>query len=201
MIDTIIFDIGNVLAHFCFETSFKKVLNEKEFELISKASVLDEEKWLMLDKGEKNYEELLDYYSKDIPCLKEKMDLAIKTVYNDIVPFDYSNDWIKEYKNRGFKVYILSNYGEIPFKLSSTRFDFLNYTDGAVISYQVKQIKPTKEIYKAICDKYSITPSNAVFIDDNLKNIEGSKLFGINSVLFQNYKQAKTEVEKFICNK
>lgn len=198
MIDTIIFDIGNVLAAFCWEKSFKKVLNDDEFSLISKITVLDEDKWIMMDKGEKTYEELLDLYSKDCTHLKVKMDLAFKQVYSDIVAFDYSSDWLKECKDKGFKVYILSNYGDVPFNLSKPRFDFLKYSDGGIISYQIKEVKPSKAIFKALCDKYNIKPQNAIFIDDSLKNIKGATGFGINTVLFENYKQAKDDIEKII---
>lgn len=198
MIDTIIFDIGNVLAGFCWQDSFQKVLNETEYDIISNATVLDEDKWGMMDKGEKSYEKLLDYYSLDFPHLKEKMNQAFMQVYKDIIPFDYSCDWINSYKERGFKVYILSNYGKKPFEVSKPRFDFLKLTDGGVISYEVKMLKPNHDIFGTICDKYSIVPQNAIFIDDSAKNVSGAISFGLNAVLFESFEQAKKDVEKII---
>lgn len=198
MIDSIIFDIGNVLARFCWEDSFHKILNNDEFDKIAKVSVLDEKAWILLDKGVQDFDKLIDVYSKTIPELKEKMTSAILQTYADIKPFDYSYNWVKSYKDRGFKCYILSNYGKIPYELSIPRFDFRNLMDGELVSYQVKLTKPDKEIFKTLCTKYNLTPENSIFIDDNTNNINAANEFGINAVLFTEYKKAVDEIEDII---
>ncbi len=198
MIKSIIFDIGNVLAYFCWSESYKKRLSEEEYELIAKATVLDEKTWVEIDKGVLNFDELIELFSKDIPHLKDKMRDALIGTFSDIVPYHYSEDWVKAYKSRGFNVYLLSNYGDYSFELSRPRFTFADHVDGAVISYQINKIKPDPEIYRFICDKYSIVPSEAIFIDDNLDNVESARRFGLNAVRFKTYEQAINEIEELI---
>ena len=66
-------------------------------------------------------------------------------------------------------------------------------------SYDVyEMIKPDKEIYKLLCDRYEIDPAKAVFLDDNEANVKAAKAFGMNAIHFKNYQQAKEELEKLI---
>ena len=98
-------------------------------------------------------------------------------------------------KEKGYKVYILSNYGEKPFAASKPRMPFLQYTDGQLISYEIREVKPSAAIYQALCQKYAIDPANAVFLDDSPLNIAGAKAFGLHTILFTDYADALKQLK------
>ena len=72
--------------------------------------------------------------------------------------------------------------------------DFLNETDGAILSYQVKLIKPDPEIYRLLCSKYGLSASECVFIDDTAKNVEAARAEGMEGIVFRSLEQVKGEL-------
>ena len=97
----------------------------------------------------------------------------------------------KNLKEQGYHLYILSNYAEHTYQLSSHKMKFLPYMDGTLFSYVYKMAKPDHEIYETLCTMYQLNPGETVFFDDREDNIEGAEACGIHGILFQNYEQAK----------
>ena len=68
-----------------------------------------------------------------------------------------------------------------------------------MVSGVEKTRKPFPEFYQILFDRYQVDPATSIFIDDNVKNIEGAKKVGLNAILFQNAAQVKAElIEKGI---
>ena len=190
MIDTFIFDIGNVLLDFDYMRQFRRLFDEKTAQAIADISVRRPEIWAEMDRGVLTYEEVISQIVRSAPHLEAEIRLAIEELYKNVEPFPYSEDWLRNLKEKGYRIYILSNYGEKPFADSKPRMPFLKYADGQLISYEIWEIKPNAAIYQALCDRFSIVPNEAVFIDDSPANIAGAAAYGLNTVLFQGYEDA-----------
>ena len=50
----------------------------------------------------------------------------------------------------------------------------VQYLDDVLISAEIHKIKPNKDFYNHILDKYSIQPKDLLFIDDNEENINSA---------------------------
>ena len=48
----------------------------------------------------------------------------------------------------------------------------MNDIDGLIVSYMVHKAKPDQAIYAAICEKYELNPSECLFFDDRLENVQ-----------------------------
>ena len=85
-------------------------------------------------------------------------------------------------KRAGKKLYLLSNYPQRGYERLREKFAdlFGDLFDGGIISCYDHVVKPEKEIYQLLCDRYGIDKSRAVFIDDTLGNIEGANKFGMH---------------------
>ena len=70
--------------------------------------------------------------------------------------------------------------------------------DGGIYSCHVKIIKPDEGIYKALADKYDLTPSECVFLDDRIDNIKAAKEFGYEGIVVKNHEQAVEELEEIL---
>lgn len=108
--------------------------------------------------------------------------------------YPYAADWVRDLKKKGYKVYILSNFSEFGFNRVKDTFDFLPYADGALISYEVKLVKPDRKIYETLCERFDITPENAVFLDDNAKNTEAAREFGLHTITVENKEQTDRDL-------
>src|SRR5690606_16790546 len=72
-----------------------------------------------------------------------------------------------------YKLYALTNWSAETFPIAKEKYLFLNWFEGIVVSGDEKTRKPFAEFYKILFDRYAINPNDALFIDDNIKNIEG----------------------------
>jgi 2-haloacid dehalogenase len=74
------------------------------------------------------------------------------------------------------------------------RYDFLNWFDGVVVSGAEKMRKPNPAFYQLLLDRYNVKAEEALFIDDNLRNILAAEKLGINSIHFSSAGQLKFEL-------
>ena len=56
-----------------------------------------------------------------------------------------------------------------------------NIVDGYILSYIEHQVKPYKAIYKTLINRYSLLPTETLFIDDNQNNINTAQELGFVS--------------------
>ncbi len=91
----------------------------------------------------------------------------------------------RELKESGkYKIYALTNWSAETFPIAQSKFDFLSWFDGIVVSGEEKMRKPTPEFYHILLNRYQVKPDEALFIDDNYRNILAAEKLGITSVHF-----------------
>ncbi|HNU60519.1 MAG TPA: HAD-IA family hydrolase, partial [Aquaticitalea sp.] len=83
-----------------------------------------------------------------------------------------------------YKVVALTNWSHETFPVALQRFDFLHWFEGIVVSGEEKTRKPFKDIYELTLNRFGINAENAMFIDDNLRNIQAAGSLGIQTVHF-----------------
>lgn len=196
MIDTIIFDIGNVLTGFQWKKFYESFgFSPDIFERLAAATTLNED-WNEFDRGRLTDEELLAEFIKNDPGIEEEIRTVMEDIDDMLEPYDYAVPWILELKEKGYGVLVLSNFSHKAFVDCKKALAFLPYTDGGILSYQEKCIKPEPEIYKRLISKYNLVPNQCVFIDDLQKNLDGAAAFGIQTILFRNLAQVKEDLKK-----
>jgi 2-haloacid dehalogenase len=89
-------------------------------------------------------------------------------------------------KNPNYRVLALTNWSAETFPVALQKFQFLHWFEGIVVSGTEKTRKPFAAIYQIILDRYELSPQSTLFIDDNKRNIEAAKEFGIHTIHFQN---------------
>lgn len=198
MIKNVIFDVGKVLVEYDPDSYMERLGFDLKTRQAVNQAMFQNPLWEESDRGKLSTEELLEKFIFNDKEYKEEITKAYQTVGNMIELFPYSVAWIKELKQRGYRVYILSNYAEVTYEQTKEKMEFLPYVDGAVFSFQCKWIKPEREIYEELCRKYSIEPRESVFLDDRLENIKKAQELGFFGIQFQSYKQAIKELERIL---
>ncbi|MCR5687855.1 MAG: HAD family phosphatase [Lachnospiraceae bacterium] len=190
MITTVIFDMGNVLVHFRWKELFHEMGFEGEkFERLADATVRNPI-WNEIDRVPYTDEMMYEAFVKNAPDLEPEIkELMGDRFQGFLKKFDYTDGWLDALKSAGYRICILSNFSKKAFE-ESRELDYVKKADIAVISYQVRMIKPDPAIYRYLLDTYGIDPKEAVFIDDNADNIAAAEKLGITGILFTDKRSA-----------
>lgn len=86
-------------------------------------------------------------------------------------------------KRKEYKIYGLSNTN-IPFYEHIKNSDIGMYFDGFIISAVEKMMKPNKEIFERLFEKYSLNPQECFFVDDTEINVIASRKCGMDGFVF-----------------
>lgn len=196
-INTIIFDLGNVLVDWNPMHVFKDYFDSDEkrqyfFDNICTADWNERQ-----DEGRSIVEatqELVarypdweqpvrDYYGRWTEMLKG--------------PIHGTVDIFRELKESGkYRIYALTNWQSGLFDIALVRYNFFHWFDGRVVSGDEKTRKPFPEFYNILLSRYSVKPAEALFIDDSLRNIRAAEQLGINCIHFQSPSQLRDEMTR-----
>ena len=103
---------------------------------------------------------------------------------------------LKRLKAAGYNVYGLSNWSMETFPLVSDKYPIFKELMGMVVSGQENLIKPEPEIYHCLFERFSLEPSESVFVDDNADNVEGARKVGMHAIQFKNAAQLEQELKE-----
>ncbi len=198
MIRNIIFDIGNVLTDF----RWKEFLEDKGFDeamvkRIAKASV-QSTVWNEIDRGVWSMEELMQAFIRQDSEIEEELRRAYDDITGMVTKRAYAIPWIQELREKGYRVYYLSNFSEKAYEDCADALDFLPYTDGGILSYREKLVKPDPEIYRRLLSRYSLEAQESVFLDDTAMNVEAAERLGIHGICFRTKEQAEEELRGLV---
>lgn len=184
-IKTIIFDFGQVLVHFEPSYMVGVYVNDESDKALLEEVVFDRLYWDRLDNGTISNEETMSLIKERLP--ERLWDVADKIYYNwvyNIPEIDGMSELLSHLKNKhGVRLFLLSNISNY-FASHANEIPILKKLDGLVMSAPIGIVKPSYEIFDYICKKYDIVPSEAIFVDDRIDNIEGAKAYGINGYVF-----------------
>ena len=99
-------------------------------------------------------------------------------------PIDGTVQLLAELIERGTPVYALSNWSAETFAEARTRFEFLEWFDGIVISGEEGVIKPEARIFEILCERWDLRPATTVFIDDTAANVDAARELGFQAIRF-----------------
>lgn len=94
-------------------------------------------------------------------------------------------------ESRRYKLYALTNWSCETFPIALVSYPFLQWFDGIVVSGREKMRKPFPSFYELLLNRYGINSAEALFIDDNLRNVTGAEACGIESIHFTSASQLK----------
>jgi epoxide hydrolase-like predicted phosphatase len=197
-IKAVIWDVGGVLVRTEDYTSREELarsLGISRLELEDLVFGLDSGKRAQL--GEISIEEHWD---------KVRRELGLKP---DELPALKDRFWGGDYLDIELVDYIRSLRGEYKTGLLSNAFSDLRYMatqvwkftdafDHMIISAEVGMMKPDVRIYQLAVDRLGVAPSEAVFIDDFMHNVDGARLAGLQAVHFRKPDQARQALTKIL---
>lgn len=201
MIKNVVFDLGRVIYRFWPREDIINLGydNTKADQLM--ACMFDSPLWLDIDRGlftiQEGIEKLCAASPEQAADIRKIMDAGwadrVETLMPESVAFFF------DVKNRGYKIYILSNWSWDGFDYIRARDSHIfDEVDGIIVSGFEKTIKPEPEIYHRLLNRYSLIPEETLFIDDNQNNIAAAKALGIHGIVFVDIEDCKRQFEHII---
>lgn len=185
-IKNLVFDVGGVLIGYRWEEMFEDYgLDRHSAERIGKG-IFDSKEWPKFDAGFISLEETVECFCRRNPDLAEPARWFIDNAINMRVPRERLWKELRRLKEKGYKIYLLSNYSKVLFELHTSDYDFMNVIDGKVVSYEVGSLKPDEKIYKTLLERYSLKAEESIFFDDRQENIETAKMLGMGGIVVKN---------------
>ena len=188
MIKNYVFDFGNVLTLFSPEELTAAYVQDPVARLQIREAVFDRLYWDALDAGTITDEEVKAGFCSRLPA---ELHTAACQVYDGLIdlrtPLDGMPQLVKEIKDKGGKLYLLSNisiYFAENYHRNPWIKELLGLFDGLVFSGPIGLTKPNREIFEYLLKKYQLNAEECIFIDDTLRNIQGAEALGFQTYLF-----------------
>lgn len=201
MIKNVIFDLGRVIYSYQPREDMITLGYDDAFADIFMERVYDAPMWQELDRGTLTISEAIEQLSTQYPEMaddffrilnQDEWPDRVITILPDSLEFFY------KVKERGFGIYILSNFQNDLYDHCRARDPFFEDADGVFISAREGLIKPDPAIYHAILNRYNLKPKECVFIDDLPHNIAAAKAVGIHGIQFTTLGDVKKQFEELV---
>lgn len=196
MIRAIVFDIGEVLVDFNWESYTERLgFSPMATDRVKEATVMNK-LWQEQDRGDYDLDDLIRLHSMADDGIERELRTFFENIEGIVKERDYAAPLLHYLKDGGYQIYLLSNYGKYAFQKASADFQFMEFTDGKVISYEVNSGKPEQKMYRELLKRYHLSADSCVFLDDRVENIETGRKLGFQTIHFKNIKQAIKALEE-----
>lgn len=193
-IDTVVFDLGNVLVGWDRRFLFEKLIDDP----VELDRFLDEVLTLAvnadLDRGVPLAEvtaALARRFPADrslIEAFRDRWPETLGDILWDSVTI------LEELRSLPVTLLALSNWGRDTFAVAEPHLPFLRHFDGLVISGREGVVKPDPAIFELLCDRHDVDAPSAVFIDDSAANIATAESLGFRTVHFVDPSQCRRDL-------
>lgn len=197
-IDTIIFDVGNVLVDFSWRRYLESFGYDPDTEEAVAGAMFLSPQWDEMDRGLLPDQAYLDFFIQNAPQYEAEIRMVYDGCGDCIHTYDHAVPLVQSCRKKGCRTYILSNYSRYLFYETEHKMPFRRYMDGEIFSFQTGQIKPEPGIYHSLLKRYSIDPRRALFLDDRQENLDTAEKLQIRTVRFSTYEKALAELEQWI---
>jgi epoxide hydrolase-like predicted phosphatase len=192
-IDSIIFDLGNVLLFFDWNATTEKMCartgktRRELMDYIFATPYVNQ-----FELGQIDGKHFFEVVSNDLSLSvsREEFDLIWSDIFTPNEPMIALARALKG-KTRRF---ILSNTIPPHIEFVRARFPFFSEFDGYVFSYEAGLMKPDRKIYDHAVQKFGVEAERTVFIDDLAGNVEAARSVGLNGIHHVSNHQTRQEL-------
>ena len=216
----ILFDLGNILAHYYRRDEFPDILKQAIIEVkkyLSKENLchvsepliwrnVKKEDYESSDNRVRPLEERLsrifelETLSSDCELFKNMSRCFMKPIFERGYLYDEVLPTLKEIKERGVKTAIVSNtsWGSSGYlwREEISRLGLEEYIDELVFCRDVGWRKPAREIFQYALEKIKVLPKECIFVGDDPRwDVIGPRTAGIEPFLVTRSAESKTRMD------
>ena len=188
-IDTVVFDIGNVLIPWDPRWLFSRLLPDgvavERF-----MTEVDFTAWNLQHDAGQPFAAGIEHHGRAFPHYRHLFQAYFDHWEGTIGdPIDDTVTLARQVRAAGYRTLALTNFSSETFPRAARLHPFLNEFEGVVVSGEEKLTKPDPAICRLLCERYRVDPLRAVFIDDSPGNVDGARDIGMQAVHFRSVDQ------------
>lgn len=178
-IDTVVFDVGNVLIRWDPRFLYRKLFAEEAAMERFLGEVCTEAWNLEQDRGRPWADALAERIA--LFPRQEALIRAYSDRWHEMVPGEVEGTpaILQSLVGAGVPTYAITNFSTEKFAEAQARFPFLQAFLDVVVSGQERLVKPDPAIYRVLLDRNGLTPGNCLFIDDSERNVRAAEAVGM----------------------
>jgi len=183
-IDTVIFDLGNVLIGWDPRRLFRQLI-EDEAQMDWFLREVCSSEWNEQQDAGRPWAEgtaLLRARFPEHAGLIDAYHLRWKETL--LGPIEGSVAILAELKARGVRLLALTNWSQETFPVARQLYPFLQWFEGIVVSGEERLVKPDLRIYQRLLERYAVDPATALYIDDSARNVAAVEPLGMHGWWF-----------------
>ncbi len=181
---TFFFDLGNVLIFFDHQKMCRQVAELSGLEMEHVQSIMHEYGDLY-ERGHVDSKTL-----HEVICARAQRSLPFEALMDAVGDIFEPNPPVisiaMQLKEKGHRLFLLSNTCEAHFDFAKEQFPFLLEFDGHVLSYEVGACKPEKEIYEKALEIAGCEKKECFYTDDMVPYIEMARSLQIDAEPYTN---------------
>ncbi len=195
MIKNIVFDMGNVLLAYTPEEYIKTITQDETAAAAVLKELFQSEEWRQLDAGTITEEAAVAQVCARIPQYAAEVKKAMDNWHSDLTPMPGMPEIVIRLKEKGYKIYLLSNTS-LRFFQYRDKVQMFRSFDGFIVSAKEKLVKPDVAIFECLCGRYGLLSGECLFIDDLQQNIAGAEKAEFHGHLFRGAEELSRYLEE-----
>lgn len=195
MIRSIVFDFGGVLVDWNPEYLFKDVFTDRS-ELDHFLENICTPDWNEKQDAGRSLSEAV----RTLQARHPKYRNEIRLYYDEWTtmlggPIEQNVALLKPLK-MNYRLFGLTNWSAETFPIALDLYPLFGEFEGIVISGVERLAKPDERIYLLLLERYSLTATECLFIDDNARNIRAAEALGFHTIHLVNGMCLKEELTR-----
>ena len=179
-IDTVIFDLGNVLIGWDPRRLYRQLIDD-EAQMEWFLREVCNSAWNEQQDAGRPWAEATALLRERFPEHAELIDAYhLRWEETLLGAMEESVALLAALRARGVRLLALTNWSQETFPIARQRFDFLQWFEGIVVSGEERLIKPDPRIYQRLLQRYAVDPSKALYIDDSARNVAAAEALGMH---------------------
>ena len=188
-IDAIIFDMGHVFVDFEWEQVTQLFLDRSGLSASQFGEILKKISDLGYEKGHLDTDKLIVHINETMqahnPAFEALTRDEFETIWNHTFRENEEMSAILSDLRKQIPLFLLSNTNESHWGYLARKHDVGRHFEHLVLSYEIKMIKPDRDIYEHAVQKTGFSADRCLFVDDLPANIEGAAAVGLKTILFK----------------
>jgi HAD superfamily hydrolase (TIGR01509 family) len=140
--------------------------------------------WGEFDRGTVQVDELIARITARTGLAADEVQAVIDGIPDELSPIAPSVALLEALRERGHRLFYLSNMPAPMVEHLERSHDFLAYFEDGVFSSRVNLIKPEAEVFRLAQQRFGIPAQELVFLDDYLPNVQAAQAQGWQAMHF-----------------
>jgi 2-haloacid dehalogenase len=193
-----VWDIGGVLIDWNPRYLYSKLFAGDEAAMERFLATVCTQSWNEKQDAGRSFAEGCALLKKDYPQHSELID-AWFARYEEMLggAIEGSVAILSQLRANHVRLYALSNWSAETFPFARKRFEFLKWFHGLLLSGEAGLMKPDPRLFQMLFDRYAIDPTDAIYIDDHLSNVEAARGLGMRAIHFTDADSLRRQLDRF----